>query len=61
MYKYAGLQILTITTKTGQKAPLCKGGWQKSLIFDWGIVSNRYRSIPPSRLRRATSLKVNWP
>ena len=20
------------------KAPLCKGGWQKSLIFDWGIV-----------------------
>ena len=21
-----------------KKAPLCKGGWQKSLIFDWGIV-----------------------
>ena len=21
------------------KAPLCKGGWQKSLISDWGIVS----------------------
>ena len=20
------------------KAPLCKGGWQKSLISDWGIV-----------------------
>ena len=20
------------------KAPLCKGGWQKSAIFDWGIV-----------------------
>ena len=24
--------------RTDKKAPLCKGGWQKSLIFDWGIV-----------------------
>ena len=31
-----------------QKAPLCKGGWQKSLIFDWGIVMFRYATIPPS-------------
>ena len=23
------------------KAPLCKGGSQKSLIFDWGIVRSR--------------------
>jgi hypothetical protein len=37
-------------------APLCKGGWQKSLISDWGIVLCRYLTIPPSRLRRATSL-----
>ena len=40
------------------KAPLCKGGCQKSLIFDWGIVK-KYRycvTIPPPRLRRATSL-----
>ena len=26
------------TTANCVKAPLCKGGWQKSLIFDWGIV-----------------------
>ena len=32
------------------KAPLCKGGWQKSLISDWGIVLCRYLTIPPSRL-----------
>ena len=32
------------------KAPLCKGGWQKSLISDWGIVLYRYLTIPPSRL-----------
>ena len=38
------------------KAPLCKGGWQKSLISDWGIVLYRYPTIPPSRLRRAISL-----
>ena len=38
------------------KAPLCKGGWQKSLISDWGIVMYRQKPIPPSRLRRATSL-----
>ena len=29
--------MISFTRKT-QKAPLCKGGWQKSLIFDWGIV-----------------------
>ena len=23
----------------GEKASLCKGGWQKSLIFDWRIVA----------------------
>ena len=33
-----------------------KGGWQKSVIFDWGIAVCRYITIPPSRLRRATSL-----
>jgi len=38
------------------KAPLCKGGWQNSLIFGWGIVTHRYITIPPSRLCRATSL-----
>ena len=38
------------------KAPLCKGGWQKSVIFDWGIVTYRYNTIPPSALRAATSL-----
>ena len=38
------------------RPPLCKGGWQKSLISDWGIVLCRYLTIPPSRLRRATSL-----
>ena len=30
--------ILKIMEK---KAPLCKGGWQKSVIFDWGIVLGR--------------------
>ena len=28
------------------KAPLCKGGWQKSLIFDWGIVWSGYFHEP---------------
>ena len=26
------------SVRTAPKAPLCKGGCQKSLIFDWGIV-----------------------
>ena len=30
-------------TKT--KAPLLKGGWQKSMIFDWGIGCKK--AIPP--------------
>ena len=29
------------------KAPLCKGGWRKSLIFDWGIA---VFSIPPAKI-----------
>ena len=29
------------------KAPLCKGGCRKSLIFDWGIV---VFTIPPSKI-----------
>ena len=50
-------------------APLCKGGCQKSLIFDWGIVQNQLRSpkfahgrkstpqtIPPSAYSADTSL-----
>ena len=44
------------TKAGGKKAPLRKGGWQKSLIFDWGIVTHRYITIPPSALRAATSL-----
>lgn len=50
------------------KAPLCKGGWQKSLISDWGIVK-RFRirrshietatfccTIPPSQITDLTHL-----
>ena len=33
----------------GLKAPLCKGGWQKSLIFDWGIVDTIGLSLQPLR------------
>ena len=32
------------------KAPLPKGGWQKSLIFAWGIAFTGTFTIPPSRL-----------
>ena len=35
-----------------QKAPLCKGGWQKSLIFDWGILN-------PSVLPTASHLPLH--
>jgi len=54
-----------------RKWPPCKGGWHFALQNDWGILAVRLRRqyhsccscrrIPPSRLRRATSLKVNWP
>ena len=47
---------ISFSFSAAHKAPLCKGGWQKSLISDWGIVLCRYLTIPPSRLRRATSL-----
>ena len=36
------------------KAPLCKGGWQKSLIFDWGIVFVDALQSLRHGLRRAT-------
>ena len=32
------------------KAPLCKGGCQKSLISDWGIVKSRNMTTPPSKI-----------
>ena len=38
------------------KGAWARQGWQKSLIFDWGIVTHRYITIPPSALRAATSL-----
>ena len=38
------------------KAPLCKGGWQKSLISDWGIVFIDTLQSLRHGLRRATSL-----
>ena len=38
-----------MTTSARKKAPLCKGGWQKSLIFDWGIVPCQ-TAIPPASL-----------
>ena len=37
-------------------APLCKGGWQKSLISDWGIVIVDTLQSLRHGLRRATSL-----
>ena len=36
------------------KAPLCKGGWQKSLISDWGIVLVGTLQSLRHGLRRAT-------
>ena len=47
---------ISFSFSAAYKVPLCKGGWQKSLISDWGIVFCRYATIPPSRLRRATFL-----
>ena len=45
---------ISFSFSVADQAPLCKGGWQKSLISDWGIVLYRCLTIPPSRLRRAT-------
>ena len=39
------------------KAPLCKGGWQKSLIFDWGIVRHNLRIRRKPRRKRNISLR----
>ena len=50
-----------------EKAPLCKGGWQKSLIFDWGIVMFRHTTILPSFVSQnpppftQVRLKKAWP
>ena len=41
---------ISFSFSAAYKAPLCKGGWQKSLISDWGIALYRYLTIPPSRL-----------
>ena len=41
---------ISFSFSAADKAPLCKGGWQKSLISDRGIVLYRYLTIPPSRL-----------
>ena len=46
----AGSFHISFSFSVADKAPLCKGGWQKSLISDWGIVLCRYATIPPSRL-----------
>jgi len=39
-------------------APLCKGGCQKSTIFDWGIVSI-LRTIPPSKIKDFAHLPLH--
>ena len=41
---------ISFSFSAAHKAPLCKGGWQKSLISDRGIVLYRCLTIPPSRL-----------
>ena len=46
----AGSFHISFSFSVADKAPLCKGGWQKSLISDWGIVLYRCPTIPPSRL-----------
>ena len=38
------------------KAPLCKGGCQKSKIFDWGIVDF---TIPPSKIEDFAHLPLH--
>jgi len=40
---------LAIARATSLKAPLCKGGCQKSLIFDWGIVDSINPLLQPLR------------
>ena len=47
------LHSISFSFSAADKAPLCKGGWQKSLISDWGIVLYRYLTIPPSALARS--------
>ena len=39
------------------KAPLSKGGWQKSLIFDWGIVRHNLRICRKLMRKRNISLQ----
>ena len=47
---------LLLQMSQAPKAPLCKGGWQKSLISDWGIVIVDTLQSLRHGLRRATSL-----
>ena len=35
--RYCGKLLFIYAVLAKRKAPLPKGGWQKSLIFDWGI------------------------
>ena len=41
---------LSSSLNNASKAPLPKGGWQKSLIFDWGIY--KFRQYPPLKLTK---------
>ena len=41
------------------KAPLCKGGWQKSLISDWGIVKSGNMTTPPSKIKDFAHLPLH--
>ena len=47
---------ISFSFSAADKAPLCKGGWQKSLISDWGIVLVDILQSLRHGLRRATSL-----
>ena len=40
-----------------KKAPLCKGGCQKSLISDWGIVRRNVTNLPWFRRKRTIILR----
>ena len=46
---------ISFSFSVAYKAPLCKGGWQKSLISDWGIVFVDTLQSLRHGLRRATS------
>ena len=37
--------------------PLCKGGWQKSVISDWGIVCRK--ASPPSKIKDFAHLPLH--